>query len=191
VGWREQYDRMMRWHARLSESTSVDDRRVDEFYAFFTCSFHLKDWLTADLPAASGIEADVEAFVNGRLCSWPGPGRPRARPRPTYQLQWGYTASVFDNGFSWVRVDNPCNPVPAPAGACPAVGTQGQFGTTSLPPDNQAHTFNVAGGINLPLRTPDMLPRRRAGAAPDQRTSAVTAYPRGSLAHRFSRAHTV
>jgi len=66
-GWREQYDRMMRWHARLSESTSVDDRRVDEFYAFFTCSFHLKDWLTADLPAASGIEADVEAFVNGRL----------------------------------------------------------------------------------------------------------------------------
>jgi len=70
-----------------------------------------------------------------------------------YQLQWGYTASVFDNGFSWVRADNPCNPLPAPAGACPAVGTQGQFGTTSLPPDNQAHTFNLAGGINLPLRT--------------------------------------
>jgi hypothetical protein len=66
-GWREQYERMIRWHARLSESTAVDDRRVDEFYAFFTCSFHLKNWLKADLPADSGIEADVEAFVNGRL----------------------------------------------------------------------------------------------------------------------------
>ena len=70
-----------------------------------------------------------------------------------YQLQWGYTASVFDNGFSWVRADNPCNPLPTPAAPCPAVGTQGQFGTTSLPPNNQAHTFNLAGGINLPLRT--------------------------------------
>jgi MtrB/PioB family decaheme-associated outer membrane protein len=70
-----------------------------------------------------------------------------------YQLQWGYTASVFDNGFSWVRASNPCNPLPAPAAPCPAVGTQGQFGTTSLPPNNQAHTFNLAGGINLPLRT--------------------------------------
>ena len=44
-------------------------------------------------------------------------------------------------------------PLPAPAAPCPAVGTQGQFGTTSLPPNNQAHTFNLAGGINLPLRT--------------------------------------
>jgi MtrB/PioB family decaheme-associated outer membrane protein len=70
-----------------------------------------------------------------------------------YQLQWGYTASVFDNGFSWVRASNPCNPLPAPAAPCPAVGTQGQYGTTSLPPNNQAHTFNLAGGINLPLRT--------------------------------------
>ena len=71
-----------------------------------------------------------------------------------YQLQWGYTASIFDNGFSWVRADNPCNGGGVSPGApCPAVGTQGQFGTTSLPPNNQSHTFNVAGGINLPLQT--------------------------------------
>ena len=69
------------------------------------------------------------------------------------QLQWGYTASVFVNGFSWVRADNPCNPAPVPAAPCPAVGNTAQFGTTSLPPDNQAHTFNLAGGINLPMRT--------------------------------------
>jgi MtrB/PioB family decaheme-associated outer membrane protein len=67
------------------------------------------------------------------------------------QLQWGYTASVFVNDFEWVRADNPCNPgAPVP---CAAVGNTAQFGTTSLPPDNQAHTFNIAGGINLPMRT--------------------------------------
>jgi hypothetical protein len=65
---------MKRWHARLAESSAVDDRRVDEFYAFFTCCFHLKDWLKTDLAAVdSRIEADVEAFVNGplwlRLCA--------------------------------------------------------------------------------------------------------------------------
>jgi MtrB/PioB family decaheme-associated outer membrane protein len=67
------------------------------------------------------------------------------------QLQWGYTASVFVNGFNWVRADNPCNPGAPPP--CAAVGNTAQFGTTSLPPDNQAHTFNIAGGINLPMRT--------------------------------------
>jgi MtrB/PioB family decaheme-associated outer membrane protein len=70
-----------------------------------------------------------------------------------YQLQWGYTASVFVNDFAWARADNPCNPLPTPSAPCPAVGAQGQFGTTSLPPNNQAHTFNVAGGFNLPMRT--------------------------------------
>ena len=33
------------------------------------------------------------------------------------------------------------------------MGNTAQFGTTSLPPNNQAHTFNIAGGINLPMRT--------------------------------------
>ena len=67
------------------------------------------------------------------------------------QLQWGYTASVFVNGYNWVRADNPCNP--GPPAPCAAVGNTAQFGTTSLPPNNQAHTFNIAGGINLPMRT--------------------------------------
>ncbi len=68
-----------------------------------------------------------------------------------FQLQWGYTASVFVNEYDWVRADNPCNP--APSGVCTAVGNTAQFGTSSLPPNNQAHTFNIAGGINLPMRT--------------------------------------
>jgi MtrB/PioB family decaheme-associated outer membrane protein len=76
-----------------------------------------------------------------------------------FQLQGGYTASVFVNDFPWVRADNPCvgagQAAPVPAGPCtaPAGATPGQFGTTSLPPNNQAHTFNLSGGINLPMRT--------------------------------------
>ena len=78
-----------------------------------------------------------------------------------FQLQWSYLLSVFVNDFPWVRADNPCNgngispPVPPAAGTtgCPAVGNTGQFGTTSLPPNNQAHTVNVAGGVNLPMQT--------------------------------------
>jgi MtrB/PioB family decaheme-associated outer membrane protein len=70
-----------------------------------------------------------------------------------WQLQFGYTMSLFVNDVAFVRADNPCNPAPVPAGVCPAVGNTGQFGTTSLPPDNQAHTFSLAGGVNLPMRT--------------------------------------
>jgi len=72
-----------------------------------------------------------------------------------FQLTWGYTLSVFVNDFPWVRADNPCNGdgVTTIAGGCAAPGVSGQFGTTSLPPNNQAHTVNVAGGVNLPMQT--------------------------------------
>jgi MtrB/PioB family decaheme-associated outer membrane protein len=74
-----------------------------------------------------------------------------------FQLQGGYTASVFVNDFPWVRADNPCNPQPSSnpptPNPCPAAGTTGEFGTTSLPPNNQAHTFTLSGGVNLPMRT--------------------------------------
>jgi MtrB/PioB family decaheme-associated outer membrane protein len=70
-----------------------------------------------------------------------------------WQLQAGYTMSVFVNELDYVRADNPCNPAPAPAAPCPAVGNTGQFGTVSLPPNNMAHTFSLQGGVNLPRRT--------------------------------------
>ena len=70
-----------------------------------------------------------------------------------WQLQAGYTMSIFVNDLAYVRADNPCNPAPAPAAPCPAVGNTGQFGTVSLPPNNMAHTFSLQGGLNLPMRT--------------------------------------
>jgi hypothetical protein len=71
--WREQYDRMRRWYARLTEFVSVDDHRVDDFYAFFVCCFHLKDWLKQDSAIDKRIGTDAEALVNSvlslRLCA--------------------------------------------------------------------------------------------------------------------------
>ena len=78
--------------------------------------------------------------------------------RENWQLQFGYTFSMFDNGFRSVSSDNPCFGLSAALTAAPpgcaadATGAQ-PTGLTSLPPSNQAHTVNLAGGINLPMRT--------------------------------------
>jgi putative beta-barrel porin MtrB/PioB len=69
---------------------------------------------------------------------------------PRWQLQFSYVLSIFENDLDKVQFDNPCfgNPL------CSAGNRTGpKFGTTSLPPDNIAHTLSLAGGVNLPLRT--------------------------------------
>jgi MtrB/PioB family decaheme-associated outer membrane protein len=78
--------------------------------------------------------------------------------RENWQLQAGYTFSAFQNAFSSVSADNPCLGLTAsltaaaPGCAGDANGAQ-PTGLASLPPSNQAHTINLAGGINLPYRT--------------------------------------
>ncbi len=83
--------------------------------------------------------------------------------RERWQLVFGYTLSVFQNDLNRVRFDNPC--FQAPIGGSAAFGCiAGESrtaannvvparGQSSLPPDNMAHTFNIGGGVNLPLRT--------------------------------------
>lgn len=75
--------------------------------------------------------------------------------REQWQLQMGYTLSVFQNDMRSVTFENPCFQFAA-AGDCSATDTnanKSQFGRSALPPDNMAHTFNLAGGVTLPLRT--------------------------------------
>jgi len=71
--WREQYDRLTRWQARLKEPAPVDDRRLDDYHAFFICCFHLKDWLRADPLLSPTIGPAAEAWLNDvkylRLCA--------------------------------------------------------------------------------------------------------------------------
>lgn len=75
-----------------------------------------------------------------------------------WQLQLGYAWSMFENGHRIVTADNPCFGLPAAATAAPpgcgpdAVGAQ-PTGGVSLPPSNQAHTWSIAGGVNLPMST--------------------------------------
>ena len=74
--------------------------------------------------------------------------------REQWQAQFGYGFSYFANANRWVRADNPCFPGPV-AGCAAGDGGAGSpaIGQMSLPPDNMAHTFSAAAGVNLPLRT--------------------------------------
>ncbi len=65
--WREQYNRLRRWYARLSEPTTDDDRRLDNFHAFLIVSYHLKDWPQEDPSVDSKIRGDVEGFMKSNL----------------------------------------------------------------------------------------------------------------------------
>jgi hypothetical protein len=71
--WRKQYERMKRWRARLGGHTGVEDLRVDDFYAFFTTCFHLKDWLKHDTSLPECVRADVETYISAtfwlKLCA--------------------------------------------------------------------------------------------------------------------------
>lgn len=77
--------------------------------------------------------------------------------RETWQLQFGYALSVFQNSVSRLIADNPCFGLPAALPAGCGTGDGGAAaparGQLALPPDNLAHTFSLAGGVSLPLRT--------------------------------------
>ncbi|MBI3456716.1 MAG: MtrB/PioB family decaheme-associated outer membrane protein [Candidatus Rokubacteria bacterium] len=72
--------------------------------------------------------------------SWVGDG---------WQLQAGYTLSIFENGEKAVVADNPCFQL----AQCGGDATGPARGQASLAPDNMAHTLTLAGGVNLPMRT--------------------------------------
>ena len=75
--------------------------------------------------------------------------------RENWQIQAGYRFSMFNNGVRAVVADNPCFGLngDVAAGQCAGDGAGPATGRMSVEPDNLAHTFNVAGAINLPLRT--------------------------------------
>jgi len=76
--------------------------------------------------------------------------------RDWWQVQAGYTFSMFHNEIKSVTADNPCFGLTAslPAGGCAGDATGAQTsGRVSLDPDNMAHTFTLGGGMNLPMRS--------------------------------------
>lgn len=76
--------------------------------------------------------------------------------REQWQIKFDYTFSMFDNGLKAYVVDNPCLGLSAAlvAGGCAGQATGAEpTGLLSAAPDNMAHTFTLAGGVNLPFRT--------------------------------------
>ena len=68
MGWREQYERMLRSHGRfaalaLGYETASSDEARDAVFHFFQDAYHLKDWIKND-PKVAGV-ADPEGLVNG------------------------------------------------------------------------------------------------------------------------------
>jgi hypothetical protein len=69
--WIEQWERVLRWYARISrtnegrEHTDGTDSYQDEVYAFFQNYFHLKDWIKNDSSVPSDIRGHVEDFMFG------------------------------------------------------------------------------------------------------------------------------
>ncbi len=73
--------------------------------------------------------------------------------RESYQFQFTYNFSAFQNNFSEVLSDNPCSGLVAACGASSGGAAAPATGRTALAPDNMAHTWALSGGVNLPLRT--------------------------------------
>src|SRR5947207_1069449 len=77
--YREQCDRMQRWHGRFA---AINQGRVhdvssahylDDIYAFFLNCYYLKDWIKQDPTVAAATRQEVEAFIDSsrplRLCA--------------------------------------------------------------------------------------------------------------------------
>ena len=69
-GWREQYDRTVRWFDRFTELTlgrqhvTVSDSYIDDIYAFFQNCYHLKDWIKNDPALPVSMRTQVEAYIS-------------------------------------------------------------------------------------------------------------------------------
>lgn len=81
-----------------------------------------------------------------------------------WQVKFGYAFSMFENRRTSVTGDNPCFGLVGAlgAGGCTAAdglpgapGAPGaeERGRVSLAPGNMAHTFTLAGGVSLPMRS--------------------------------------
>jgi hypothetical protein len=79
-GWRDQYERMHRWHARLVRELALEasegDWSVwpndlwDTAMVFFQSAYHLKDWLLVDHPdLREQLEAMITADRDLALCA--------------------------------------------------------------------------------------------------------------------------
>ncbi|HLB11821.1 MAG TPA: MtrB/PioB family decaheme-associated outer membrane protein, partial [Dehalococcoidia bacterium] len=68
--------------------------------------------------------------------------------RDWYQVRFNYAFSAFENDISKWEWDNPCGGGSTCGATAPSV--EGTIGRRSTYPDNYAHTFSGAAGVNFP-----------------------------------------
>lgn len=68
--YRVQFDRVMRWYTRFAALNAgiphdkESENYLDEIYAFFLNSYHLKDWIMNDDTVPPATQALVEEFIS-------------------------------------------------------------------------------------------------------------------------------
>lgn len=69
TGWRAQYDRMRRSHARVTGPYNSSVEYDDDLHHFVQDCWHLKDWIMNDSALAVGkaIESHVDAYKSLRI----------------------------------------------------------------------------------------------------------------------------
>ncbi len=70
----KQYERVKRWYDRFSALNngrthdSFSENYVDDIYAFFQNSYHLKDWIKNDSAVPVAIQNAVEPYITSTRC---------------------------------------------------------------------------------------------------------------------------
>ena len=107
--WREQYDRVRRWQARIGDATVFDDRHLDEVNAFFISCHHLKDWLKNDRTLDRVIRDAAESLVNSddwlKLCADVANGAKHLVISRTIRVAPGLRVGMME----WTTLIDPAN----------------------------------------------------------------------------------
>jgi hypothetical protein len=68
AGWRGQWQRIHRWHSRITKAHELHDAE-DFLYAFFQNAYHFRDWLISDNAVAKAMADQLFATcIELRLC---------------------------------------------------------------------------------------------------------------------------
>jgi hypothetical protein len=101
--WHQQHARMMRAYRRAASATAISIQAEDDFYSFFVCCFHFKDWLKNDptIPAAIKTAPGVVGNTNEslKLCADLANGIKQLRADRSARVDADSTVSAVQSAF--------------------------------------------------------------------------------------------
>jgi hypothetical protein len=115
-GWQEQYERMLRSHARLTDiangsAMASSDQGRDALFHFFQDAYHLKDWIKNDSEVAPrGVEKWIEQMASLRLCADLCNGSKHLKLTKSRTADLGTSFAVQDVTVRPGSIGHPANP---------------------------------------------------------------------------------